>query len=286
MVNLVYGRTMERRSSDERSERPGRRPSDPPLATNVAQPSAPNDAVWRPVDRRQAYEQVLDRIEELILKGKLRDGSRLPPERELAGLLGVSRSAVREALRGLEAQGVIRSGTGAGPDAGTMVAAMPSAALTRLLRLHVALAKFPLKDVVETRVMLERGSAQLAASERRSDDLARMQTLLDKMDAVNVSRATFNDLDTDFHIAIAEAGRNRLAADLTSAIRQTMRHSLLAAFEISPEWSNIARTLRDQHRGIYLAVKDGDGTAAANKVDEHIRWFFGKMKTLKDPVAE
>jgi GntR family transcriptional regulator, transcriptional repressor for pyruvate dehydrogenase complex len=246
-------------------------------AGELRQPSGADGSVWRPVDRRQAYEQVLDRIEELIFKRELRDGDRLPAERDLAARLGVSRSAIREALRTLEAQGVIRSATGTGPDAGTIIAAMPSTALTRILRLHVALAKFPLKDVVETRVMLERGSAQLAAEERKHDDLMRMEMLLDKMDDDDVTRAVFNDLDTDFHVAIAEAGGNRLAADMTSAIRQALRHPLLAAFEASAEWPAIAGKLRAQHREIYLAIKDQNGIDAANRVEEHIRGFFETM---------
>src|SRR5512135_147297 len=92
---------------------------------------------WAPVTRARTYELVLDRVEEQIASGRLRAGDRLPAERELAAALGVSRVAVREAMRVLQAMGVITQGTGSGPDAGTTLTAAPGEALTRLIRMHV-----------------------------------------------------------------------------------------------------------------------------------------------------
>ena len=120
-------------------------------------------AGWEPVERVPTYELVLRRIEEQLLNRSLRPGDRLPPERELASILGASRPAVREALRVLQAQGIVRSGVGTGVDSGTIVTSAPSGALTRLLRVHLAVASFPLSDVVESRVMFERFSALGAA---------------------------------------------------------------------------------------------------------------------------
>ena len=77
---------------------------------------------WHPVARSRSYELVVDQIEEQILAGTLHVGDRLPGERDLAQHLQVSRAAVREAIRTLEAQGVVRSGVGSGKDAGTIVA--------------------------------------------------------------------------------------------------------------------------------------------------------------------
>src|SRR5471030_1450112 len=137
---------------------------------------------WAPVSRVRTYELVLDRIETQIVSGALRAGERLPPERELASLLGVSRPAVREALRILEAEGAVRSHVGKGPDSGTTIDRVPSDALARLLRLHVALGSFPIKDVVETRVALERCSVVLACRNARPQDLVRMKANLLAMD--------------------------------------------------------------------------------------------------------
>ena len=113
-----------------------------------------------------------------------------------------------------------------------------------------------------------------------------MQRPLAQMAAEDVSHRTFNDCDTEFHIAIAKAGGNELAAALTSAIRQEMRHPLLVAFENSKEWPRIAEKLRKDHNDIYDAIKDGNADAAAKNVDDHIRWFFNKMSPHADSTVE
>ncbi|SFS78529.1 FadR/GntR family transcriptional regulator [Saccharopolyspora flava] len=233
------------------------------------------DAEWRPVTRTRTYELVIDRVEEQIITGAVKVGDRLPAERDLAKMLGVSRAAVREAFRALEAQGVLRMGVGTGPDSGTTVAAMPSQALTRLLRLHVALANFPVADVVRARIMLERESARRAATRAHPDELARLAELLDEMDSPDCDRARFNDLDTEFHVRIAEAGGNRLVADMTIAIRESLRRPLLAAFDaLGDDWDRIAEELRADHRAIHQALRDGDADAAEERTEAHIRAFY------------
>ena len=230
------------------------------------------EAPWRPVTRSRSHELVLDQIEEQILAGALRVGDRLPGERDLASHLQVSRSAVREAIRGLEAQGVVRSSVGSGKDAGTVVSALPSAALTRLLRLHVALANFPMADVVDARVMLERSSATLAADNAGADELKPIREALEGMDEPGVGRERFNDLDTAFHVAIAEASGNRLVADMTIALRDSMRRPILRALEVmGSEWETVAEQLRADHHAIFEAIESGDGALAADRVDQHIR---------------
>ncbi len=242
-----------------------------------------SQGAWRTISRAPTYELVLDRIEEQILTGQLRVGDRLPAERDLAAKLGVSRSAVREAIRALQAQGVLRSLVGNGPDSGTTIADSSGVALTRLLRLHVALSSFPVQQMVETRVMLERWSVRLAAADATQADLRRMRELLASMDDPEVDRAAFNDLDTAFHVAVAEAGGNRLVADLTSAVRESLRYSLLAAFEQSADWAETADGLRQEHHALFACIVDHDGAGAANMVEQHIRGFFGRVQALLPP---
>ena len=227
---------------------------------------------WQPITRTRSHELVVDQIEEQILAGTLRVGDRLPGERDLASHLQVSRAAVREAIRSLEAQGVVRSGVGSGKDAGTLVSAMPSEALTRLLRLHVALANFPIPDVIAARVILERSSALLAADNASEVDFAAMRAALKGMDTPGVDRELFNDLDTAFHVAIAEASGNRLVADMTIALRDSMRRPILRALEaLGPGWETVADQLRADHHAIFAAIRSADGALAAGAVDQHIR---------------
>lgn len=214
---------------------------------------------------------MISQIESQIASGALKVGDQLPAERDLATALGVSRTAVREAMRAMEAQGVVRSGVGVGPDSGTFLTSMPSKALTQFLRLHMALANFPIDDVLETRIMLERRSARLAARQASADDLATMRRLLDEMDAETDDVAAFNELDTDFHVALAEAAHNTLITEMTTAIRHSMRSMVLASFREHGDWKALSDGLREQHRAIYAAITDGDQIGAADAVEAHLR---------------
>ena len=239
---------------------------------------------WTPVSRVRTYELVLQSIETQIVSGALRAGERLPPERELAELLGVSRPAVREALRVLEAQGAVRSQVGKGPDSGTTIDGIPSQALARLLRLHVALGSFPIQDVVDTRVTLERSSVVLACRNARPQDLERMRAALLAMDEPQVDRETFNHLDTEFHVALADAGGNRLMSDVTGAIRESVRMPILATMTAMPEtgkrgWPRVLAGLRADHHAIFTAVEAGQGEQAADRLEAHIRGFSAHMTT-------
>lgn len=243
--------------------------------------AAAKDA-WRPVAQAKAYELVVERIEEQILSGALRVGDRLPGERDLASMLRVSRAAVREAIRSLEAQGVLTSAVGVGRDAGTTVCTLPSEALTRFLRLHVALANFPMPDVVDARVMLERGSVRLACRHANASQLADLERLAERMEAPGIARDDFNELDTAFHIGLAQAGGNVLVGDMTTAIRASMRAPILDAFQRADDWPALADALTRGHRRILTAVQARDGDAAAAAVEEHIREAYDMLLYTRD----
>jgi GntR family transcriptional repressor for pyruvate dehydrogenase complex len=227
---------------------------------------------------------VLRRIEEQLVARSLRPGDKLPAERELASMLGASRPAVREALRVLQAQGILKSSTGSGADAGTMVMSAPSGALTRLLKVHLAVASFPLSDVVEARIMLERFSAQ-SAVKGSPEKIAALAEILATMDDPNIDIERFNQLDTEFHVAIAECGGNRLIADLTVAIRESIRSDIRAALAGAADWPDVRERLRADHHGIYLALRAGDGARAADLLADHITAFYRLMAPGSDSHA-
>lgn len=206
------------------------------------------------------------------MSGALQVGDPLPPEREFAAQLGVSRAGVREAVRVLETQGVVRSQVGAGRTGGTFIAALPSGALEQFLRLHVALANFPISDVVEARIALERSSAEQAARRFAQFDPADMQAALSEMDAQLDERERFNDADTRFHIAIAQAGGNELFSALTSAIRSSLRGQFLRQMQSIEQWRPLAEQFQQQHRGIFEAISAGDPELAAERTQAHIEF--------------
>jgi len=235
---------------------------------------AARDHGWLPVTRSRTYELVLDRIEEQIASGRLRVGDRLPAERDLAAALGVSRVAVREAMRVLQAMGLIRAGTGSGREAGTILTAAPGEALTRLIRMHVLVASVGSDDLVRARIILERESARLAAVHAGDADHVQMAGLLATMAAPGIGPEEFNDADTAFHVAIARASGNSLVAELTTALRNAMRGTLLDILTLEPDLARVAARLGTEHRAIHEALLAGDGGAAADLVQSHIEGFY------------
>ncbi|RJL22799.1 FadR/GntR family transcriptional regulator [Bailinhaonella thermotolerans] len=229
---------------------------------------------WEPVRRVRAFEAVLDRIESRIAAGTLKAGDRLPGERQLAEALGVSRASVREALRVLEARGVLVSQTGSGPDAGAILAADPDTALSDVLRLHVGLDSLSLDEVIGARLMIERWSAAEAARAAGPEALSRMRAALTAMDDDGLTPAEFVEHDTAFHVAVTEAAGNRLIAHMMRALRASVRHYAVRAVTDLGPWPAAAQGLRADHEAIYRAIAEGDPEAAATAAESHLRRVY------------
>jgi GntR family transcriptional repressor for pyruvate dehydrogenase complex len=234
---------------------------------------------WEPVTRATTYELVLDQIRTQLQAGRLHSGDRLPSERDLAAGLGVSRVAVREAIGVLKALGVARTATGSGADAGTFLHAAPADALTRVIEMHVMLASVSTADVVNARISLERESARLAATHAKPGDLEQMRVHLAVMADAQVSVATFNDHDTYFHVAIARASGNPLVMEMTTALRNAMRATLLDLLSRTADFRAVQRRLCVEHEGIFEALGQGLGARAADLVEAHIRDFYQEIST-------
>ena len=172
--------------------------------------SEPTQAEWKPLPRMRTHEQVVAEIESRLIAGSLKAGDRLPPERQFAEALGVSRGAVREALRILEAIGVVEAGTGSGPSSGSMIVKDSIAGMAMVLRIHLQLASFTQDDLVEVRLLIERLAARKAADTASSEDIADLRSLVDGMRGVHTT-AAYNDLDAAFHVRIVQASDNALA---------------------------------------------------------------------------
>jgi GntR family transcriptional regulator, transcriptional repressor for pyruvate dehydrogenase complex len=229
---------------------------------------------WQPVRRLRTHEHVLAQIEQQILDGRLAAGDRLPGERELADYLGVSRAGVREALRVLEALGVLSAGVGSGPGAGSVVRGEGSEALANLLRLHLALSRFTQREVMEVRVQLERWAMSQAAVHASAEDIARLRSEVLAMRQPDIGFERFNELDTDFHVSIAEMSGNSLLGTLMRALRDAVRREMLAVFESLPDWRTVANQLVEQHQRIVDDIESGDSAGVAERVERHIATFY------------
>lgn len=216
----------------------------------------------------RGFEAVLDHLTDEILNGSIGPGERLPNERDLATDLQVSRSAVREAIKVLQAQGVLTSRTG--PHGGTRVATHQDLALGRMLKLHVALDAVSFDELTETRVVLERAAAEAAAENLTDADAATLASLVSDMEETS-NPERFNELDTAFHVAIAGVGANRLVRDITVAIREAVATPILQAERRLASWRDLHEQLNREHRGILEALVRHDGPTAAQRCESHIR---------------
>jgi GntR family transcriptional regulator, transcriptional repressor for pyruvate dehydrogenase complex len=219
----------------------------------------------------RTHELVLHWIEKQLSDGHLVLGGRLPAERALAEQLEVSRTSVREAIRILEAMGVVRAGVGSGKDAGTVVIAEPASALGSALRLHVATQHLPVADIVETRALLE--SWAVARARPDAPALAEAAGLLDEMDAHSAVE-DFLGLDVRFHLALAEAAGNAVVSTMMGSLREAIEGYAAALTANLPDWGATAARLRSEHRAILHAINDGDGARAAGLVAAHIHGFY------------
>ncbi|MFF7248403.1 FadR/GntR family transcriptional regulator [Embleya sp. NPDC008237] len=233
---------------------------------------------WRPVKRVRAFEEVVAQIEEQISTGRLRAGDKLPGERALAAALGVGRPSVREAMRVLEAMGVLVANTGSGPEAGAILAGSAGPALTGVLGLHLGLANFAVDDVVETRLLIESWAVEAAARHASEADLDRLRAIVTAMDAPDVSAERFNEQDTEFHTAIAELSGNALVATFMRALRDTVRrHQQRAVAELGPDTG----ALRADHRAILAAIEAHDPHAAAAALAAHLRRAYPRVARIR-----
>jgi GntR family transcriptional repressor for pyruvate dehydrogenase complex len=226
---------------------------------------------WRPVRRTRTFEDVLAQIERRIVEDGLTAGDRLPAERSLAEQLGVSRSSVREAMRVLETLGVVSSQVGRGPDAGAVLTSRPDTALSDLLRLHLGLASLEMREVIDTRLMIERWAASGAATARA--DVSALVAALAGMDGAG-SAEEFVEHDTAFHCALADASGNRLVAAIMRSLRDSMRRYAVAAVTRLGDTS----VLRADHVRILEAVRAGDPEEAANAVTDHLAHAYPFME--------
>jgi GntR family transcriptional repressor for pyruvate dehydrogenase complex len=226
---------------------------------------------FREVVRAPVYLQVAEQLREAILDGRLTPGESLPAERELAESFGASRASIREALRALQAQGLI---VGGGAPSRAVVAGdvdRPARdALVDLLRLD----RVDLDDLVEFRCLLEADAVRRAA--RRSDNarLSEAREALDAMSAADVSTEAFDAADVRFHVALVRACGNEAMHLVMLALRDPVARHLLDALRAEEDPRPTLRRLAREHAALLEAVEAGDGERAATLVERHIRGFY------------
>src|ERR1700693_1531530 len=184
-------------------------------------------AMYKIVQTSRLYEQIVQQIEASINSGQLKLGDQLPAERELAHQFGVSRTAVREAVKTLREKGLVE----APPGRGTFITNGSShsiwQSLDRMIRDGQPEA---MVHLVEVREILEPEIASLAAARAEKDDIAAMREAVEVMDNSKTEPEAFIEADLDFHLALAEAASNPLILSLIDSIVGVLREQRMGIF--------------------------------------------------------
>ena len=220
--------------------------------------SAAVEAIFERVQPPTTFEETVERLGTAIKVGLLAPGSRLPPERELAEQLDISRSTLRQALTALVQSGHLMAARGRG--GGTFVAEAPP--------LTVGQAPSPdrFRDVLDYRVAVETGAAMLAAERAQPEDLDRMREQVEGMREIGEDFEPYRRADIRFHIALAEAARShRLVAAMTE-VQGDM--SELIALIAHPE--EVLAQSNAQHAQLVDLLERRDAIAAAELARKHL----------------
>jgi GntR family transcriptional repressor for pyruvate dehydrogenase complex len=208
--------------------------------------------------------QVVAHVRELIDRGALGPGARLPPERDLAAQVGVSRPTVRAGLRTLAALGVVRSRRGSG----TYIPEGPPTLGAEALSFLAALHKFTVDDMYEARRILEVGAAGLAAERATPDQLASLADEVASLFASLHDRQVFLVHDINFHRVIAASSGNPIVASLVEMVASLYyeRRRATAARAADRDLRDAA----DAHRQIYQAVRARNAEVARRAMTDHL----------------
>ncbi len=232
-------------------------------------------AAIEPLEREQRlYERVVEKVLELISSGAWKAGFRLPPERELSEAFGVSRTVVREAVKALEARGVLESGTGSGVLVKTVDFNMVSQSLKTYMQLsNLVDFEFRLNEV---RQVLEVEMVALAAGRITPEQKKQLRHICDQMRLSGNSSKQMAELDFQLHMTLAESTQNELFKVLLAPLINQLRDQIILTWEDFPRPVNV---VLDQHEGIVQAVESGDAEAARQAMTKHLAF---SRKVLED----
>ena len=221
---------------------------------------------FQPTKPTRVSEQIANQIRTSILAGEFSPGEKLPPERELAELFGVSRPSIRQAINMLASSGMVVSSQGVGTIVLSLVDSSSETHLSELLRVEQERAL----EILEVRKGVEGWTAFYAAERALPKDLSRMQIVIDAMEHNFDNGVNSLDYDVNYHILIARAAHNVAWLQLMQTIFDSMKK-----FQQSV-WRSIYFTKEDYHipydfhRQIFDAIRAKDGEQAQTLMLEHL----------------
>lgn len=229
--------------------------------------------MYKVVRTSRLYEQIVQQIEASVLDGTLKPGDQLPAERELAQRLGVSRTAVREAVKALREKGLVEAYSGRG----TFITDGTSNAARQSFDLMIKVGQQEgSPHLAELRLILEPGIAALAAMRAEEEHLAAMREAVAVMDRSQKDPAAYIEADLDFHLALAEAVANPLILSLIDSIVGLLREQRIKIFNVEggPQRGQF------HHKRILEAMERRDAEMARTAMRAHLEQVRQDSKAL------
>ena len=218
------------------------------------------------------HRKILRWLENELFEGNIQLGQDLPSDSEIARAIGVGRSRTREALRTLEDMDLVQLYNGRGKEMLVHLSDEPASAASAALRLHMSSSRYPTRDLVQTRILLE--SWAIARIDPKTVSFAEMDEVLEQMEDFDLSIRDFLELLLTFHHQVMRCAGNELLVGLLASVRQPSFESMLSLVGRMPLWSSAVERLRAESRAIAEALKAGDSATARAMVIGQLRGMY------------
>lgn len=230
--------------------------------------------VFKPIRPKKLSEEIVDQIKELISRGDLGPGQRIPSERELATFLGVSRPSVREAIMVLEAMGFLESRQGGG----TYVRSLADVTMADPLA-NMVERRDPrmLHALTEVRIGLETWSAYLAAKRAEQSEIDRLRELYNIMEDQADHGGWDPEIDFQFHLTITTATHNTLQIHVLNTIQNLFQTTIMVALGEFYSKEGYIDLLLEHHREILEAIEARDPERAREGMMTHLTLVEEKL---------
>jgi len=217
------------------------------------------------IKKRKLSDDVLDEIKNMIQRGELKEGDKLPNQNEFAAQLGVSRQSLREALAILTQHGAVVQKQGSG----TVIKSVYPALYADQLALPSIGDEISAEELIEARRIIEMSAVGMAAQRVTDDQIKEMETLLNKMSKAvkEENYSLYAQKDVAFHFVIAKATQNRVLPYLLVSVRGFIEQSLEIGFSSKLD---ILKDSIKEHRNIFLAIKNKDKKRALAEMKKHL----------------
>lgn len=232
-----------------------------------------------PMSVPKASDVLADELRERILRGEFPEGTALPPERELVVQTGMSRATVREGLRILEVQGLVRIKTGR--SGGAFIQRLGEESIASSVDLLIRGRQIRLAALHETRESIEPSCARLAAKNRTEADLAELERANESI-ASDGTLEEFLQANVEWHVAVAVASHNELLNGFMLALSRAIYTSTHNQGFVD---AAVRRTTVHAHRTITEAIRAGDADAAVRRMQRHVHAYAEAVMAVEDRTA-